>query len=64
MQVFTLNASQNVDAAAARKQLQNYLVTMSSYRGRALPGSLAMPPTSQSLLTSPQVFQRPLEMSS
>lgn len=47
MQVFSLDASQNMDAAAARRQLQNYLATMSSFRGRALTGGpLAMPPTS------------------
>ncbi|BDA44244.1 probable bZIP transcription factor 28 [Coccomyxa sp. Obi] len=46
-EVFSLDASQNMDAAAARRQLQNYLATMSSFRGRALTGGpLAMPPTS------------------
>ena len=47
VQVFSLDASQNMDAAAARRQLQNYMATMSSFRGRALTGGpLAMPPTS------------------
>lgn len=47
VQVFSLDASQNMDAAGARRQLQNYLATMSSFRGRALTGGpLAMPPTS------------------
>lgn len=51
LQVFSLDASQNVDAAAARRQLQNYLATMSSFRGRALAGGpLAMPPTSRHAL--------------
>ncbi|CAL8470217.1 g9759 [Coccomyxa elongata] len=46
-EVFSLDASQNMDAAGARRQLQNYLATMSSFRGRALTGGpLAMPPTS------------------
>ena len=61
LQVFSLDASQNVDAAAARRQLQNYLATMSSFRGRALAGGpLAMPPTSRHALD--EVRCRTVEM--
>lgn len=57
LQVFSLKASPNVDAAAARRQLQNYMATMSSFRGRALPGALAMPPISRSLPTEQEVLR-------
>ena len=40
-QVFTLEASPDVDPAAARQQLQKY---MSTFRGRALLGPLPLPP--------------------
>ena len=40
-QVFTLEASPDVDPEAARRQLQKY---MSTFRGRALLGPLPLPP--------------------
>ena len=54
-QVFSLNASPDIDAASARRQLQHYLSSLSSFRGRALAGPLAMPPISQSLPASAEV---------
>jgi hypothetical protein len=47
--VFSLDASPDIDAASARRQLQAYLSGLSSFRGRALAGPLAMPPISRSL---------------
>ena len=49
MQVFRLDAVQSSNSAAARRHLQNYLASLSSFRGRALMGPIAMPPTSRTL---------------
>lgn len=49
VQVFRLDAVQSSNSAAARRQLQNYLASLSSFRGRALLGPIAMPPTSRAL---------------
>ena len=58
-QVFSLNASPEINAASARRQLQNYLSSLSSFRGRALAGPLAMPPISRSLPASDEVTPHP-----
>lgn len=49
LQVFRLDAVQSSDSASARRQLQNYLASLSSFRGRALMGPIAMPPTLRAL---------------
>ena len=49
LQVFRLDAVQSSNSAAARRHLQNYLASLSSFRGRALMGPIAMPPTSRTL---------------
>ena len=49
MQVFRLDAAQSSNSAAARRHLQSYLASLSSFRGRALMGPIAMPPTSRTL---------------
>ena len=49
VQVFRLDAVEGSDAKAAWQQLQNHAASLSSFRGRALMGPIAMPPTSRVL---------------
>lgn len=49
VQVFRLDAAESSNSAAARRRLQNYLASLSSFRGRALMGPIAMPPTLRAL---------------